>query len=216
MDADPMIDPAARRMAQWRGWGLALLVLALAAAALGLAVGQWRAALAPPAPTTIVAASLTALNNQNKLVPFAASFVADPTSRVKRLGLTAQKTLIVPGIVRYELDMAALRAEDLAWDADTAILTVTLPPLRPSAPALDPARAVEYRDGRLVMAVSDAEAQLDAANWAAASAEIAQQAQGAAIMRLAEQAAIQAVRANFALPLAAAGIEARIAPRFDK
>lgn len=196
--------------------GLLIMVSLLAVFGALLVAGwhQLKSALAPPEPETIVSASLESLREQNVLVPFTARFVADPTSRVRRLGLTAQKTLIVPGTVRYEVDLAALAADDVAWNAAAGTLTVTLPPLRVSVPEMDPAGAVAYRDGELVLAVTDAERQLDAANWKAAREEIVAQARGTVPMRLAETAAINAVTANFALPLQAAGVEARVVVAF--
>ena len=174
------------------GNGLAIAIV-LIGALIALALVGWnqlRTAFAPAPPETIVSASLEALKEQNVLVPFTARFVADPTSRIRKLGLTAQKTLIVPGTVRYELDLGALTARDVAWDAAAGTLTVTLPPLRLSAPEMDPAGAVAYRDGELVLALTDAERQLDAANWKAAREEIAVQARGATPMKLARTAAI--------------------------
>lgn len=194
----------------------ALVVVAILAALAFLGWDLVRNAMAPAKPETIVSASLESLKEQNVLVPFTARFVADPTSRVRSLGLTAQKTLIVPGTVRYELDLGALTAKNLDWDAETQALTVTLPPLRVSAPEMDPAGAVEYRDGELVMAVTNAEKMLDDANWKAARAEILKQAKGATPMRLAETAAINAVRSNFALPLKAAGVDAKVEVRFNR
>jgi hypothetical protein len=191
----------------------------LAAAAMLLlavwwAVSAWRDWERGYDPETVVAASLQSLQEQNILVPFTARFVADPTSRVRKLGLTAQKTLIVPGTVRYELNLGAMTADNLAWDAGAATLTVTLPPLSVSTPEMDPAGAVEYRDGALVMAVTDAEKLLDEANWKAAREEIVAQAKGATPMKLAQSAAVVAVRNNFALPLKAAGVDARVNVRF--
>lgn len=195
-----------------------LLIVLLLVAAFGALVmvgwNQLQSAFAPAPPETIVSASLEALKEQNVLVPFTARFVADPTSRVRRLGMTAQKTLIVPGTVRYELDLAALEARDVVWDAAAGSLTVTLPPLRVSVPEMDPAGAVAYRDGELVLALTDAERQLDAANWKAAREEIVVQAKGATPMKLARAAAVGAVTANFALPLRAAGVEAKVVVRF--
>lgn len=192
------------------------LLPAILAVAAYLVWQQYRSAFAPAAPETIVSASLESLKEQNVLVPFTARFVADPTSRVRTLGLTAQKTLIVPGTVRYELDLGTLSAENLDWDAETQLLTVSLPPLRVSAPEMDPAGAVEYRDGELVLAVTDAEKRLDEANWKAARSEILAQAKGTVPMRLAEAAAINAVRSNFALPLKAAGVDAKVEVRFNR
>jgi Protein of unknown function (DUF4230) len=198
------------------GLMIVLLLLALFGALIVVGWNQVRSAFAPAAPETIVSASLESLKEQNVLVPFTARFVADPTSRVRTLGLTAQKTLIVPGTVRYELDLGALTDANLDWDTETQVLTVTLPPLRVSSPEMDPASAVEYRDGKLVLAVTDAEKRLDAANWKAARAEIMAQAKGAVPMRLAETAAINAVRSNFALPLKAAGVDAKVEVRFNR
>lgn len=195
---------------------VALIVVAILAGLAFLGLDLVRTAMAPAKPETIVSASLESLKEQNVLVPFTARFVADPTSRVRTLGLTAQKTLIVPGTVRYELDLGALTADNLKWNAEAKALTVILPPLRVSAPEMDPAGAVEYRDGELVMAVTDAEKLLDDANWKAARAEILTQAKGATPMRLAETAAINAVRSNFALPLKAAGVDAKVEVRFNR
>jgi Protein of unknown function (DUF4230) len=198
--------------------GLVIVVLLLAAFGALLVIGwnQMRAAFAPATPETIVSASLESLKEQNVLVPFTARFVADPTSRIRKLGLTAQKTLIVPGTVRYELNLGALTADNLAWDSAAGKLTVILPLLNVSQPEMDPAGAVAYRDGELVLAVTDAERQLDAANWKAAREEIVAQAKGAVPMRLAEAAAINAVTANFALPLRAAGVDAAVEVRFKR
>ncbi len=200
-----------------RAYNLGVIAVLLAGIIVLAAVVGWnqvKSAFAPAAPETIVSASLDALKEQNVLVPFTARFVADPTSRVRKLGLTAQKTLIVPGTVRYELDLGTLTPDNLAWDAAAGTLTVTLPPLRVSTPEMDPAGAVEYRDGALVMAVTDAEKLLDEANWKAAREEITAQAKGATPMKLAQGAAVAAVRSNFALPLKAAGVDATVNVRF--
>lgn len=197
-----------------RGLLAGLVLLSLLAAVAMFGWNQLKTAFAPAAPETIVSASLEALKEQNVLVPFTARFVADPTSRIRKLGLTAQKTLIVPGMVRYEPDLGALDADDVAWEGDAGVLTVTLPLLWVSGPEMDPAGAVAYRDGELVLAVTAAERQLDAANWKAAREEIMAQATGATPMKLARTAAINAVTANFALPLKAAGVQAKVVVGF--
>lgn len=201
---------------RWMAIATGLLLALLLTGALWWLAAAWQAWKAGPQPETIVSASLESLKEQNILVPFTARFVADPTSRMRRLGMTAQKTLIVPGTVRYELNLGALTADDLAWNGDARRLTVTLPPLAVSAPEMDPASAVEYRDGELVLAVTEAERQLDAANWKAAREEIVAQARGAVPMRLAQTAAINAVTANFALPLRTAGVDAVVEVRFKR
>lgn len=186
----------------------ALIALALVFA------GTLRSWFTPSDPQTVVAASLEGLREQNVLVPFTARYVAVVTSRQTTLGITAQKTLIMPGTVRYELDLAAVRARDLSWNAESRTLTVTLPPLRLAGPEIDLSAIREYRDGELLLWLTDAEQRLDAANERAAARELLAQARGAVPLRLARGAAIRSVTANFAMPLRAAGVEAEVVVRF--
>jgi hypothetical protein len=207
MGARRMIRPAAKIVA-----GL-LLVLAIAGAIVA-ALG-WRLSRAlDPDPVTVAAASLQAVREQAVLVPFAARFVAVVTSEQRRFGLSAKKTLIMPGLVRYELDLAALRQRDLRWDAATRTLSITLPPLRLTTPQIDLARTQAYGEGGVLMALTDAEARLDAANRIAAERELMAQARDALPMRLAREAARGALQRSFAMPLKAAGVEATVAARF--
>lgn len=203
-------------MTTGRSFALALMG---AAVALMLVLGGggwylWERWQRGPDPDTVVAASLAGLREQNVLVPFAARYVAVVTSRQTTLGLAAQKTLIMPGTVRYELDMAQLDADDLAWDAEKAELTVTLPPLRLAGPDIELAAIREYRDGELLLFLTDAEQRLDAVNERAATRELLAQARGATPLRLARGAAIRAVEQSFALPLRSAGIDATVVARF--
>jgi hypothetical protein len=170
--------------------------------------------LSPNDPETVVAASLEGLREQNVLVPFTARYVAVVTSRQTTLGITAQKTLIMPGTVRYEIDLAQLRQSDLSWDAATSRLTVTLPPLRLAGPDIALSDIREYRDGELILWLTDAEQRLDAANRRAGQRELLAQARGPVPLRLARGAAIRAVEQSFAMPLRAAGVEAEVVVRF--
>ncbi|WP_260580641.1 DUF4230 domain-containing protein [Sphingopyxis sp. PET50] len=165
-------------------------------------------------PETVVAASLQGLQEQNVLVPFTARYVAVVTSTQSRLGLEAKKTLIMPGTVRYELDLAKLKPSDLDWDAASNSLTVTLPPLRLAGPEIDIDAISEFRDGVILLTLTDAERILDAANRKAAQEELIRQAKGATPMRLARTAARNAVEQSFAMPLKAAGIDAKVTARF--
>ena len=117
-----------------------------------------------PDPVTVATASLQAVREQAVLVPFAARFVAVVTSEEHRFGLSAKKTLIMPGMVRYELDLAALRQRDLTWNPVTRALTVTLPPLRISQPEVDLRDVQTYGQGGVLMALTDVGSELDAAN----------------------------------------------------
>ncbi|WP_265570198.1 DUF4230 domain-containing protein [Sphingomicrobium nitratireducens] len=161
-----------------------------------------------PDPETVAATSLEAMQAQNRLVPFSARFVSVVSSRQRRLGLfEAERTLILPGTVRYELDLSKLDARDLDWDAATRTMRVTLPPIELAGPEVDLAGAREYGEGGLLAAVTDAEEILDASNRKAAVADLRKQASGGVPMRLARDAARDAVETNFLLPLRAAGID---------
>lgn len=191
----------------------------LAAAALLLvavwwAVAAWQDWQKGYDPETVVAASLQGLQEQNVLVPFTARYVAVVTSTQSRMGLSAKKTLIMPGTVRYELDLGKLKQSDLDWDATTSALTVTLPPLRLAGPEIDIDAISEYRDGEILLTLTDAERTLDAANRKRAQEELIAQAKGATPMRLAQGAARTAVEQSFAMPLKAAGIDAKVTARF--
>ena len=194
------------------------LILLAAAALLALAawwaVSVWRDWQKGFDPETVVAASLQGLQEQNVLVPFTARYVAVVTSTQSRLGLEAKKTLIIPGTVRYELDLGKLRQSDLDWDAATKALTVTLPPLRLAGPEIDLDSISEFRDGVILLTLTDAEKTLDAANRKAAQEELIRQAKATVPMRLAKGAARTAVEQSFAMPLKAAGIDAKVAARF--
>ncbi len=194
-----------------------LVILAAAALFLGgvwWLVSTWQDWRAGPTPETVVAASLEGLREQNVLVPFTARYVAVVTSRETTLGLAAQKTLIMPGTVRYEVDLAALRQRDLSWDAATRTLSVTLPPLRLAGPEIDLGGIREYRDGEFILWLTDGEQRLDAANRGAATRELLAQARGETPLRLARGAAIRAVEQSFAMPLRAAGVDADVRVRF--
>ena len=192
----------------------ALILVVLVAGGIIFALGWKLKKELNPDPVTVAAASLQAVREQAVLVPFAARFVAVVTSEQRRFGLSAKQTLIMPGLVRYELDLAALQQRDLGWDAATHTLTVTLPPLRVSAPEVDLQRVQTYGEGGVLMALTDIATRLDAANKAAGQAELVRQARDPLPMRLARDAARTAIERSFAMPLKAAGVEATVTARF--
>ena len=191
-----------------------LAAAALFALAAWWAVSAWQDWQRGYDPETVVAASLQGLQEQNILVPFTARYVAVVTSTQSRLGLSAKKTMIMPGTVRYELDLGKLKQSDLDWDAATNALTVTLPPLRLAGPEIDIDAISEFRDGEILLTLTDAERTLDAANRKRAQEELIAQAKGPTPMRLAQGAARTAVEQSFAMPLKAAGIDAKVTARF--
>ena len=191
--------------------GFVILIVGLALGA--LAVSQWHRAPKTDV-TSIAAASLEAVQAQNRLTAFAARFTVAVTSEAQRLGLSARKTMIVPGLVRYELDWAKVQASDLAWDAGTRRLSVTLPPVEISEPAVDMARIQEYEDGRLLMALGNAERTLDTANRAKLREALLTEARAPTLVKLARDATRAAVERTFELPLTAAGVDADVVVRF--
>ena len=165
--------------------------------------------------SSIARASLESMRAQNRLVPFVARYVSVVTSKQSQLMFSSERTLILPGDVRYELDLAKLRQRDVKWDDASKTLTVTLPEIEIAGPEVDLAAAREYGSGGVLNVVTDARTTLDEANRTAAITDLRKQAQAATPMRLARDAARQAVERSFALPLRAAGItDAKVVARF--
>jgi hypothetical protein len=185
---------------------VALLALALL---IGGAVWWAKRQINPPVET-IVASSLDSLHEQNRLSAFAARFVTVVTSRKEQLGFAAEKTLILPAMVRYEVDLAKLTKDDLVWDAGAKSLTITLPPVEISGPEFALDQTKEYGTGAVLMALTDVEKLLDQSNRAKAKADVLKQAAAPTMIKLAQDATIRAVTQSFALPLKAAGVEANV------
>jgi len=123
-------------------------------------------------------------------------------------------SLIIPAMVRYEIDLSKLRQRDLEWDAATRTLSIHLPPVEISGPEFDLAQTREYESGMVLMTLTDVEQLLDAENRAKAEADVVQQAQAGPVMRLAREASLRAISNSFAMPLAAAGVEAKVEAKF--
>ncbi len=169
-----------------------------------------------PPVDTIVASSLESLHEQNQLSAFAARFVTVVTSRKEQLGFAAEKTLIVPAMVRYQVDLSKLTREDVMWDAASRTLSVKLPPVGISGPEFALEQTREYGSGAVLMALTDVEQVLDRENRDKARADVLKQAQAATMLRLAQDATKRAVAQSFALPLAATGIDAKVEVEFAK
>ena len=169
---------------------------------------------AAPDPQSIANATLVSVREQGRLTSFTGRYVAVVTARETRLGLSARKTLIMPGMVRYGVDLSRLRRESLAWEGDTRTLTVTLPPLEISGPQVDLNQVQEYSEGGILMALTDAGRTLDQANRRSALDELMRQARDRIPVGQARNAAMRLVARSFALPLRAAGIDASVSIRF--
>ena len=170
-----------------------------------------------PDPETVASSALQSMRAQNRLVPFVARYVSVVSSRQERFGglVSSERTLILPGDVRYELDLAKLGPEDVQWDASSSTLSVTLPEIEIAGPEVDLAAAREYGEGGVLSAVTDADQALDRNNRARAVADLRKQAGAAVPMRLAREAGRQAMERSFALPLQAAGFDnAKVVARY--
>ena len=177
-------------------------------------VQGWVKARVDPDPVTIATASIHGLREQNKLSAFQASYVAVVTSTQTRLGLSTERTLIMPGTVDYEVDLSKLGPKDVVWDAKSRTLGVTLPAVMPSAPRININAIRAYGQNGLLGALTDAPGQLDDLNRAAGQKELMSQAIQPGPMKLARDATRRAVEQSFALPLKAAGLDATVRVRF--
>ena len=191
-----------------------LILLSLILATMG-AVMWIKRSVSPPVET-VVASSLKSLQEQNRLSAFAARFVTVVTSRKEQLGFAAEKTLIMPAMVRYEVDLAKLRQNDLVWDAGAKTLTISLPPVEISGPEFALDQTKEYGSGAVLMTLTDVERLLDQSNRAKAKADVIAQAKAPVMLKLAQDATARAIEQSFALPLKAAGVDAKVAVTITK
>jgi hypothetical protein len=194
---------------------LAIIVALALGVVVGVTTGIADRIFGGPNPTTIASASLESMRAQNRLTAFVARYVSVTTSSVDRFGFSVKRTLILPGDVRYELDLSKLQPDDVTWDASTHTLNVRLPEVEIAGPDVDLAGAQEYGAGGVLSALTNADQQLDQANRAQAIADLRKQASAEMPMRLARTAARAAVERSFAMPLLAAGFEdAKVVARF--
>ena len=191
-----------------------LILLSLILATMG-AVMWIKRSVSPPVET-VVASSLKSLQEQNRLSAFAARFVTVVTSRKEQLGFAAEKTLIMPAMVRYEVDLTKLKQGDLVWDAGAKTLTITLPPVEISGPEFALDQTKEYGSGAVLMTLTDVERLLDQSNRAKAKADVIAQAKAPVMLKLAQDATARAIEHSFALPLKAAGVDAKVTVTITK
>jgi hypothetical protein len=194
---------------------LAIVVALVLGVVVGMATGIADRIFGGPKAETIATASLQSMRAQNRLVTFVARYVSVTTSTTSRFGFSSKRTLILPGDVRYELDLAKLQPKDVSWDSSTHTLSVRLPEVEIAGPDVDLAAAQEYGEGGVLSALTHANETLDQANRARAVSDLRRQASAAVPMRLAHEAARAAVARSFAMPLVAAGFkDVKVVARF--
>lgn len=201
-----------------RDWSRRLLALGVVTMLLLLgwwAIDEARSWRDGPSPETIASASLTGIREQNRLSAFAANYAAVVTTEQRRFGLSARKTLIMQGLVRYEVDMAELTEDDVRWDASTQTLRVKIPRIEVAPPQIDLNAIQEYGENGLLRAFTNVDDVLDDANRSKGQAELVRQAKGPVPMKLARDAFKRAIAQNFQAPLRAAGLNAKVETYFE-
>jgi len=198
---------------------LAILAIAVALV-LGVVVGTTTGIadrIFGPNPKTIATASLESMRAQNRLIAFVARYVSVVTSSQSELGglVSSERTLVLPGDVRYELDLSKLQASDVTWDGSSHVLRVRLPEIEVAGPDVDLAQLREYGGGGVLSRLIDADKALDSTNRARAVSDLRGQAMAGVPMNLARQSARQAIERSFAMPLYAAGFkDVKVVARF--
>ncbi len=181
----------------------ALLLLAIALGAF------WYGSRQPRLPAeTIVSTTFKSLQEQKRLTVFTARFVTVVSSSKSRYGFEAEKTMIVPSMVRYEIDLAKLKGVD--WDGESNSVGVALPPVEIGGPEFDLQQVREFESGTVLLALTDVEKRLDAENRSKAVQDVLEQAKSVPLQQLVRDAATRAIRDTFQMPLKAAGVDARI------
>jgi hypothetical protein len=195
----------------------AIVVALVIGLLLGITTGIADRIFGGPNPKTIASASLESMRAQNRLTVFAARYVSVVSSEQQRLGglVSSERTLILPGDVRYELDLSRLQPGDVTWDGSSHTLKVKLPELEVAGPDVDINAVKEYGGGGVLSALTNANQQLDQANRDRAVSDLRKQATAKVPMQLARQAARTAIERSFAMPLAAAGFkDVKVVARF--
>ena len=195
----------------------AVVVALVLGVLLGITSGVADRIFGGPDPKTIATSSLESMRAQNRLITFVARYVSVVSSEQERLGglVSTQRTLILPGNVRYEVDLSKLQPDDVTWDAGSQTLNVRIPDIEIAGPEVDLNAAREYGSGGVLATLTNAETQLDEANRSRAVADLRKQAQAEVPMRLARDSARQAIERSFSMPLKAAGFDnAKVVARF--
>jgi hypothetical protein len=198
-----------------------LVVMVVVALIAGLLLGTWTGLadkiFGGPNPRTIATESLESMRAENRLTVFAARYVSVVTSDEQKFGglLTSERTLILPGDVRYELDLSRLQPTDVKWDKSSKTLRVQIPELDVAGPDVDIQAVRQYGGNGVLSALTNANEQLDQANRDRAVQDLRKQATATVPMQLARQSARVAIERSFAMPLVAAGFkDVKVVARF--
>jgi hypothetical protein len=196
---------------------LAIVIALILGVVVGTSTGIADRIFGGPNPKTIATSSLESMRAQNRLIAFVARYVSVVSSEQNGFGglINSERTLVLPGDVRYELDLSKLQPKDVSWDGSSHTLKVRLPEIEIAGPDVDITAAREFGQGGVLSALTNSSEQLDQTNRAKAVDDLRKQASAEMPMRLAHQAARAAVERSFAMPLVAAGIkDVKVVARF--
>ncbi|NNC59344.1 MAG: DUF4230 domain-containing protein [Erythrobacter sp.] len=189
-----------------------LIVILLLAAVSWLG---WRA-FGPSDLGDPLATSLVAFEEQNSLTVFSAEFAPVVASDDSRFfgAIKTRQVAVIPTRVTYSVELGAVDRSRLSWDEASETLSVQLPQITVGKPNLDEARAQYLREG--IWITREAQDALTRDNTQLAEREARKQATNPVLMKLARDAARQAITQNLAIPLEVAGFgDVKVVVRFD-
>lgn len=124
------------------------------------------------------------------------------------------RILIVPGHVRYAIDITTLKPDNAKWDDETKSLTIRLPAFILSGPDVDMPGVRELRPDGSLSAVHNAGEALGDNGIKDAKLELLKQAWGDEPMRRARDATRHLIERTFSVPLHTAGVKATVKAKF--
>jgi hypothetical protein len=201
------------------------ILLAVVALGVGIAFGP-QLAQRLPAPVAnwldrlgsdqdVIAVLVTSTQKMNELTVFGAQLFS--IVKTEREGLIAPLDtttyVIVPGSVRYVVNLSTIDRRNFNWDAGTGTLVVLVADPVPTDANIDGARAKVLVDG-IDLAGGDERERILQKSLAVARDDIGKKAREAFFMAAAKDAARAALVQNFAAPLRATGLKPTVIIRF--
>lgn len=177
-------------------------------------VGNWLERLG--SDQDIVATLVTSVHKMNDLSVFGAQMFAIVKTPHEGLidALDTTTYVIVPGAVRYVVNLSQLDRGAFNWDASTGRLVVVVPDPVPTVASIDGARAKVLVDG-VDLASGDDRERILRDSLAMARDDIGSKAREPFFMNSAKDAGRAALQSNFAAPLVAAGLKPNVIIRFQ-
>lgn len=153
----------------------------------------------------VLAATVESLKAENRLVVWSYKGTAKVQATRKDWWIfEGTQTLIVPAVVRYELDLSKLTLDKVAYDDRAKLVTVRLPKLELADVAFQPEQATTINGGILTYGEDTVEA-LRKLNYRQARRALTAQAQQKSNITTAQRQAIENTQSYFEIPLRIAG-----------